>query len=116
MDVYFFAITLFTGIVYAYMAISRRTEAEDYRTWVYFWRDVFFIFLTVMLFRGFIVDWFRIPSGSMLPTLHVGDYVLVSRSEYGLRFLGVKLSEGEAPQRGDVIVFLKPPENDTYVC
>jgi signal peptidase I len=60
--------------------------------------------------RGFVVEGFRIPSGSMVPTLHVGDHIFVSKLAYAVRvpFTHVRLVELGAPRRGDVIVFENP--------
>lgn len=70
------------------------------------------VLLIVLLLRSFVVEPFRIPSGSMLPTLHVGDFILVNKFSYGLRLPVLRtevLPLGE-PKRGDVVVF-KYPEN-----
>jgi len=75
-------------------------------------RSFFPIILVVLLVRSFVVEPFRIPSGSMMPTLLIGDFILVNKFDYGLRLpvLNNKvLSIGE-PHRGDVIVF-RYPEN-----
>lgn len=66
----------------------------------------------VWVLRSFVVEPFTIPSGSMLPTLEVGDYILVNKFAYGLRLpvIGTKIAAIGEPQRGDIIVF-KYPEN-----
>ncbi len=78
-------------------------------------RSLFPVILVVLLIRSFVVEPFKIPSGSMLPTLRVGDFILVNKFEYGLRvpLAGWKLTGGDPPQRGDVIVFQYP--NDPSV-
>lgn len=69
----------------------------------------------VLLLRSFVVEPFQIPSQSMLPTLKVGDFILVSKSTYGIRLpvLRTKLVEVSSPERGDVMVFF-PPHEDRY--
>lgn len=70
------------------------------------------VLAVVWVLRSFLLEPFTIPSGSMLPTLEVGDYILVNKFAYGLRMpvLGVKMVEVGEPARGDIIVF-KYPEN-----
>ena len=70
------------------------------------------IFLIVILLRGFVVEPFRIPSGSMMPTLLVGDFILVNKFSYGLRLpvTKTKIMEIGDPQRGDVVVFRYPAD------
>jgi signal peptidase I len=65
-----------------------------------------------LLVRGFVVEAFRIPSGSMVPTLLVGDHIFVSKLAYAVRvpFTHLRLLELAAPRRGDVIVFENPRE------
>lgn len=64
--------------------------------------------LGALALRFFAVEAYRIPSGSMIPTLQPGDVVLVSKLDYGLRLFGRELLEGEPPKRGDVVVFENP--------
>jgi len=75
-------------------------------------RFLFPVVFIVFLLRGFIAEPFRIPSGSMLPTLEIGDFILVSKFSYGVRVpvINKKLVEFGGPERGDVIVF-RYPEN-----
>src|SRR5437773_8505443 len=65
-----------------------------------------------LLIRGFVVQAFKIPSGSMLPTLQIGDHILVNKFVYGFRLpiVGTRLLALRAPQRGDVIVFEYPAD------
>jgi len=73
-------------------------------------RSFFPIFLLVLLVRSFVYEPFRIPSGSMMPTLLVGDFILVEKFAYGMRLpvLRTKILETGAPERGDVVVFRFP--------
>jgi signal peptidase I len=78
-------------------------------------RSFFPVILIVLLFRSFIAEPFKIPSGSMMPTLLVGDFILVNKFTYGLRLpvLGTKIVPVGEPQRGDVFVFRYPnPDHD----
>lgn len=65
-----------------------------------------------LLLRAFVVEAFQIPTGSMIPTLEVGDHIFVSKFAYavGLPFTNVKLLELGKPKRGDIIVFKYPPD------
>ena len=78
--------------------------------------SLFLVFLIVLIIRSFIIEPFRIPSGSMLPTLEIGDFVVVNKFQYGLRIpvLRNKFLELGAPERGDVVVFKYPrnPKHD----
>ncbi len=68
------------------------------------------VLLLVFVLRSFVVEPFRIPSGSMLPNLFIGDFILVNKFSYGIRLPIVhkKLFGDSAPERGDVIVFRFP--------
>jgi signal peptidase I len=70
------------------------------------------VIIVVFLLRSFLFEPFKIPSGSMIPTLLVGDLILVNKFTYGLRLpvLNTKITEGTPPQRGDVMVFRYPPK------
>ncbi|WP_158884326.1 signal peptidase I [Rhodanobacter sp. L36] len=73
-------------------------------------RSLFPVVFVVLLLRSFVAEPFRIPSGSMMPTLDVGDFILVNKFAYGLRvpaFNNKFVSFGE-PKRGDVVVFRFP--------
>ena len=74
-------------------------------------RAFFPVILAVFLLRSFLVEPFKIPSGSMIPTLQVGDFILVNKYTYGIRLpvLNNKVIPINEPQRGDVVVFRYPP-------
>jgi signal peptidase I len=65
-----------------------------------------------LLLRAFVVEAFQIPTGSMIPTLEVGDHIFVSKFSYaiGIPFTNIKLAELGKPKRGDIIVFKYPPD------
>lgn len=75
-------------------------------------RSFFPILLIVLLLRAFLAEPFRIPSGSMKPTLLEGDFILVNKFTYGLRMpiTGYKLLGLNEPQRGDVLIFRYPED------
>ncbi|MGB2260875.1 MAG: signal peptidase I, partial [Porticoccaceae bacterium] len=69
----------------------------------------------VLILRSFVIEPFQIPSQSMVPTLKVGDFILVNKWTYGIRLpvLRTKVIELSLPERGDVMVFF-PPHEDRY--
>ncbi len=75
-------------------------------------RSFFPVLLFVLVIRSFIFEPFRIPSGSMMPTLLQGDFIFVKKYSYGLRLpvLESKIIETGAPKRGDVVVFRLPSD------
>lgn len=75
------------------------------------------ILLLVLLLRSFLFEPFRIPSGSLEPTLQIGDFVLVNKFIYGLRLpvIHKKLIAIHSPKRGDIIVFRHPTESVDYI-
>lgn len=79
-------------------------------------RSFFPVLAVVLILRSFLYEPFQIPSSSMVPTLEVGDYILVDKYSYGLRLpvTRTKILETGAPERGDVMVFFPPHQNDTY--
>ena len=80
--------------------------------WLDWTAGMFPVIIAVFLLRSFLFEPFKIPSGSMIPTLLVGDLILVNKFEYGLRLpvLHTRITQGHAPQRGDVMVFRYPPK------
>jgi signal peptidase I len=75
-------------------------------------KSFFPVLLAVLILRGFLYEPFRIPSGSMMPTLLVGDFILVNKFDYGLRLpvTHTKITPGDKPERGDVAVFRFPED------
>lgn len=71
----------------------------------------------VLVLRSFVVEPFQIPSSSMVPTLKVGDFILVNKWTYGIRLpvLRTKIIELNSPQRGDVMVFFPPHEERYFI-
>ena len=80
--------------------------------WLDWTAGLFPVILIVFLLRSFVFEPFKIPSGSMIPTLLIGDLILVNKFTYGVRLpvANTRLTEGHAVQRGDVVVFRYPPK------
>ena len=79
-------------------------------------KSFFPVLFVVFVLRSFLVEPFQIPSSSMVPTLQVGDYILVNKYTYGIRLpvVRTKVMALNEPERGDVMVFFPPHMNDTY--
>ncbi|MGD9787666.1 MAG: signal peptidase I [Sulfuricellaceae bacterium] len=104
---------LVTGVIWLidiYFLKAKRAEGEKEPLLVEYARSFFPVILAVFLLRSFLVEPFKIPSGSMMPTLLVGDYILVNKYTYGIRLpvANVKILDVHQPQRGDVMVFRYP--------
>jgi signal peptidase I len=80
-------------------------------------KSFFPVLLIVLILRSFLVEPFQIPTGSMIPTLEVGDFILVSKYAYGVRLpvIGTKIMDVEDPKRGEVMVFIPPHEDKYYI-
>lgn len=80
--------------------------------WLDWTAGLFPVIIAVFFLRSFLFEPFKIPSGSMIPTLMVGDLILVNKFHYGIRLpvLNSKVTEGTPPERGDVMVFRYPPK------
>jgi signal peptidase I len=108
-------ILLLTGVIwlidYLFFQKKRATGVEEPTT-VEYAKSFFPVILLVFLIRSFVAEPFKIPSGSMMPTLLAGDYILVNKFTYGLRIpvLNTVFLEINQPKRGDIAVFHFPPD------
>ncbi|KVO04215.1 S26 family signal peptidase [Burkholderia ubonensis] len=97
-------------------AVQTRSKLRDEKLrqpwWLEYTASFFPVILAVFVVRSFIVEPFKIPSGSMVPTLLVGDFILVNKFDYGLRMpvTNTKLTQGRPLERGDVVVFRYPKD------
>jgi len=91
-------------------AVRDRIEIPREPVLVEYSRSLFPVLLIVLVFRSFLFEPFKIPSGSMIPTLLVGDFIVVNKFSYGIRVpvVNKKVVSIGAPQRGDVVVFRYP--------
>jgi len=113
-----FALFLFlllsvTGLVWLLDKVflrKRRAAQAKQPWWVEYSVSFFPVILVVFLLRSFLVEPFKIPSGSMIPTLLIGDFILVNKYTYGIRLpvLNLKIVDVNSPKRGDVMVFRYP--------
>ncbi|MBC8737514.1 signal peptidase I [Paraburkholderia sp. UCT31] len=80
--------------------------------WLEYTASFFPVILVVFVVRSFVIEPFKIPSGSMVPTLLVGDFILVNKFEYGLRLpiTNTRITQGSPVHRGDVVVFRYPKD------
>ena len=80
--------------------------------WLDWTAGLFPVILVVFVLRSFLFEPFKIPSGSMIPTLWVGDLILVNKFHYGVRLpvINTQITAGEPVRRGDVMVFRYPPK------
>lgn len=115
------ALTGFTGLVWLFDSLFLKRRRMDRAVQknigvprdpivIEYSRSLFPVLLIVLLFRSFLFEPFKIPSGSMIPTLLVGDFIVVNKFAYGLRLPVVhnKIVPVGEPQRGDVVVFRYP--------
>lgn len=109
------AVLAITGVIWLLDSLfwrkKRAADAAD-PVIVEYSKSFFPVILAVFLIRSFIVEPFKIPSGSMMPTLLAGDFILVNKFTYGLRvpILNKTFLAVDHPQRGDVFVFHYPPD------
>ncbi len=80
--------------------------------WLDWTAGLFPVIVVVFLLRSFLFEPFKIPSGSMIPTLLINDLILVNKFHYGVRLpvINTKILDNNSPQRGDVMVFRYPPK------
>lgn len=98
----------------AYQQEYDRVSRES--PWIEYSKSFFPVLLIVFVLRSFVVEPFQIPSGSMEPTLQIGDFILVNKYTYGIRLpvLNKRVIPVKDPQRGDVMVFFPPHQPDIY--
>ncbi|QEA40124.1 signal peptidase I [Pistricoccus aurantiacus] len=92
-------------------ALKQRASVKE-PWYVDYSRSFFPVLLIVLVLRSFVVEPFQIPSGSMRPTLKIGDFILVNKFTYGLRLpvINTKVVALNEPERGDVMVFRFPQD------
>ena len=110
-----FLLSVATGLVWAidhFVFRKRRDPKQPEPGTVDYARSFFPVAFIVLIVRAFIFEPFRIPSDSMMPTLLDGDFIVVNKFAYGLRWpvLNQKFLGTGTPQRGEVVVFRYPPD------
>ena len=110
-----FVLLVITGILYAVDVLKfRKLRPKNAKEplWVEWGASFFPVILIVFVLRSFLFEPFKIPSGSMIPTLLVGDFILVNKFTYGIRLpvINKKIISINDPQRGDVMVFRYPED------
>jgi signal peptidase I len=114
---FLFVATVVTGIIWGgYLLLLKSRNAvfdeSNEPILVEYARSFFPVVLIVLLLRSFLAEPFRIPSGSMMPTLLVGDFLLVNKFTYGIRLpvINKKIMAINEPERGDIVVFRFPKD------
>ena len=107
--------TLITGLIYLFdlfFKLSNQLNNKAFSKIIKVAKEFFPILLLVFVIRTFIVEPFKIPSGSMMPTIIAGDFIAVNKFSYGLRLpvFNKLIFETGSPQRGDVFVFHYPKD------
>ena len=110
-----FVLMLITGALYAVDILKfrkQRARNAPEPLWVEWGASFFPVILIVFVLRSFLFEPFKIPSGSMIPTLLVGDFILVNKFTYGIRLpvINREIIAINEPQRGDVMVFRYPED------
>ena len=113
-----FSLTLISGLVclsnWLLNRVRERTvftqRNQFFLRLIEYAKSFFPVFLAVLIIRSFIIEPFRIPSGSMIPTLLIGDFIVVNKFTYGIRLpvIKTKILANNTPSRGDVVVFRFP--------
>ncbi len=109
--------TLVTGILWSGYLLFLKSKGREFdeanEPWaIEYARSFFPVVLIVLLLRSFLAEPFRIPSASMMPTLLIGDFILVNKFTYGIRLpvFNNKIIELNKPARGDIVVFRYPKD------
>ena len=110
-----FYATLISGVVSLVdiLWLAKRRKQDEKLPWYSDYARSFFpVLLLVFVLRSFLYEPFRIPSGSLKPTLQVGDFILVNKFDYGIRLpvIHQKIFQVGEPERGDIVVFRWPPD------
>lgn len=122
-NIFFFGVTFITGIYYIiekkYLRkyLTKDDKGELNRPWWLSWTAGMFVVLAfISMFRGFIVEPFRIPSGSMFPTIEVGDVATITKFYYDVKIPIVEktIYHRKDVERGDIVVFRYPPQPSIY--
>lgn len=110
-------LTVVTGVAWVldkmYLAPQRKAAGIDRMPlWLEYSASFFPVICAVFFLRSFLFEPFKIPSGSMIPTLMVGDFILVNKYTYGIRLpvINKKIIDMNNPLRGDVVVFRYPKD------
>lgn len=122
-NVFFFGITFISGIYYLiekkyfHKFLTKDSTGEIIKPWWLSWTSgMFLIFALISFVRGFVVEPFRIPSGSMFPTIEIGDVATITKFAYDIKIPIIEktIYHRNDVERGDVVVFRYPPQPSIY--
>ncbi len=104
------AMTRLDDLAEEHLGFARKSTAREYA------EQITIAVVIALLLRAFVIEAFKIPSGSMIPTMEIGDHIFVNKFLYGIRipYTDIKLGQWRAPRRGEVVVFVYPcaPDKD----
>ncbi len=112
------ALMILSGILWVTFFLLNRVNPEARNSalsrWLGTLGSLFPVFFIVVTVRSFVFEPFKIPSGSMMPTLLIGDFIAVNKWSYGLRLpvTNTKILEVGSPERGDIMVFRYPEDTN----
>lgn len=97
--------------------LRQAAELEREPVPVEYAKSFFPVLFAVLFIRSFLFEPFQIPTGSMIPTLNIGDFIVVNKYAYGVRLpvLGTKIIDVGEPKRGDIMVFIPPHDPSYYI-
>lgn len=109
---------LFWAAYFVWRKLNHEADQNALARWLATLGSLFPVLFLVVFVRSFVFEPFKIPSGSMMPTLLIGDFIVVNKFSYGLRLpvTNTKILDTGQPERGDVMVFRYPEDpNVNYI-
>lgn len=115
-NVFFLSLTIISGIYYYIEKKYYTYTSQKNKPWWFSWTSDIFIFILILfLFRAFLYEPFRVPTGSMLPTIQLNDIIIINKFKYDIKIpIDYNLKHNNDVKRGDIIVFKYPLNKSVY--